>query len=87
MWNPKLPTLHIYEKQLKDVEFPLSFKFCIKQKNNSAKYQRYGYVNYYSFFSGESMHNTSINGNGAIVGWAGHKEDGSTCGSVKSIFY
>ena len=77
MCNPKLPTIQIYDKHLKDIEFPLSFRFCVHQKNESTRYQRFGYDNEYDFFSGKSMFN------GSIIGWAGHKEDGSTHGSVK----
>ena len=77
MWNPKLPTIHIYEKNLKDIDFPLSFRFCVEHKNTSARYQKFGYNNELMFFLGQSMFSYST------IGWAGHKEDHSTYGSVK----
>ena len=80
--NPSLPEVKYYNKNLKDIDFPLAFRFCIKAKNTDAKIKLawdLGYSDLYTFFNGRSMFNNSI------VGWNGHTENGSTIESVEGI--
>ena len=80
--NPSLPEVKYYNKDLKDIDFPLAFRFCIKAKNTDAKIKlawELGYSDLYTFFNGRSMFNNSI------IGWNGHTENGSTIESVEGI--
>ena len=74
---PQLPTIRIYETNLKDIEFPLSFRICLNDINdNTKRYRTVGYRNDYSFFGGISMFNESV------VGWGGHNKNGDTIGTT-----
>ena len=78
--NPELPVLSVYEKNLQDVEFPLSCLICIDQLvNDTTKYREVGYSNVYRFYIGESMHNESV------IGWRGHMRNGSIYKSVEGF--
>ena len=78
--NPTLPSIEIYEQDLKKVEFPLAFRVCVDEKTYD-KYTKIGYINDWEFFLGRSMYNKSM------FGWNGHTENGTTIGSVKGILY
>ena len=76
--HPELADIKHYKKDLQDVEFPLSFELCVEELADSNKrYNEVGYSDVWTYFYGMSKFNSSI------IGWAGHKEDGSTFGSVK----
>ena len=78
--NPNLPEISVYKKDLKDIEFPLSFLICIDQLVNADfKYKEVGYENKYRFFIAESIHNKSI------IGWRGHMKNGSTYDTVEGF--
>ena len=78
--HPELADIKHYKKDLQDVEFPLSFELCVEELADSNKrYNEVGYSDVWTYFYGMSKFNSSI------IGWAGHKEDGSTFGSVKGI--
>ena len=80
--SPDLPDIQHYKKHLKEISFPIAFKFCIEEKNNhklNKKYRDLGYNDLFDFYYGRSMFNNSI------VGWAGHTENGSTIGSVEGL--
>ena len=78
--NPNLPEISVYKKDLKDIEFPLSFLICIDQLVNADfKYKEVGYDNKYRFFIGESIHNKSV------IGWRGHMKNGSTYDKVEGF--
>ena len=72
--------MKVYSRDLRDLhEFPLSFKFCIKElTNGSDRYQKFGYNSVYAFFQGkiDFFH-------GEWVGWAGHGEGNETLASVQ----
>ena len=75
---PELPDIKNYNKELKDIDFPVSFMICIDEQNSSSKkFKEFGYNDSYAFFNGESMFNTSL------IGWSGHTINGSTFESVE----
>ena len=76
--NPPLPEIKVYDKALKDVPFPILFKFCGEEiHNETRRFKEYGYEDDWSFFAGTSKFSKSI------VGWTGHTENGSTIAPVK----
>ena len=79
--HPNLPLIEYFEKNLDEIEFPLSFKFCIfetkNKKNDRNRFSQFGYTDNAGFFMGRSKYNKSI------IGWGGHTENGATLGSVK----
>ena len=77
-FHPNLPLIEIIEKDLNEIEFPLSFRFCIfDEENHDNRYKQFGYEDDTEFFGGQSKFNRSF------VGWGGHTENGSTLASVK----
>ena len=79
--NPELPSIKHYKNNLKEIDFPIAFKFCIEEKgeNDTSKLKDLGYKDLSDFFYGISMFNDPI------VGWAGHTKNGSTIGSVEGL--
>ena len=76
--NPKYPSVRIYKKNLSDIEFPISFKLCVRElNNNNIRYQKHGYKNEYYYFLGESMFNENL------FGWNGFTKTNKTFGSVE----
>ena len=49
---PEHPSTIIYNTKLDDIEFPISFKLCIKELENV--YERYSNLGYWDFFMGTS---------------------------------
>ena len=79
-FNPNLPSIRVFEKDLKDVEFPLVFRICINKINqDDTELIKLGYSQYNSYFRGISMYNRSN------IGWRGHTEDGKTIGTGTGI--
>ena len=75
---PEFPTFTVYQKDLQDIDFPLTFRLCINEPNNgSERFKRVGYRTYASLFFGKSMHNDTV------YGWKGHFKNGSTFKSVE----
>ena len=75
---PEYPTIAVYEKDLKDIDFPLSFRLCVNEpRNGLARFKSVGYRTYASLFFGISMYNDTV------YGWKGHFENGSTFNSVE----
>ena len=55
MKYPDYPSTIAYNKKLEDIEFPISFKLCIRELNNVEKrYRNLGYKSYGDFFKGIS---------------------------------
>ena len=74
---PDNPSVRIYNRNLSEVDFPLSFKLCLfEQRNASDRYLNIGYSNVYWFFEGKSMF-------ADYFGWNGHAENNETLGSVQ----
>ena len=77
---PDHPEIKVYEKELKKVSFPISFKICGKEKKDSSRrFRNLGYDDERNFYGGFSM----FSRNNTIVGWKGHLENGSTIGPLK----
>ena len=77
--NPAIPEIIIHNKNIMDLDMPLSFIFCLSNTNpelEDEKYKKAGYMNIRKFFSGTSMYNESV------VGWLGHMKNGSTFDSL-----
>ena len=83
MFYPSLPEIRVYKKDLKDIEFPISFRICAHElRKGDEKFKKLGYKGIKDFFRGRSMFNKSL------VGWTGHTENGSTIGTVDGLqFY
>ena len=71
---PENPSIRVYDKELKDIEFPLSFKLCVRDQDqqSSKRYQNIGYKDIFQFFEGRSYYNSSY------VGWTGGDRNKST---------
>ena len=69
---PEVPEIVVYKKELSDMEFPLLFKICLFDLEETDKYTALGYMNVDDYFYGKNKYNSSIRG------WAGHNENGST---------
>ena len=75
---PKNPSLTVYEKELGSIDFPVSFKICVREiKNKTKRYKDYGYKDVLKFFYGKSR--------GGYVGWNGEFKNGSSV-HVKGTF-
>ena len=75
---PDLPEIKVYKTNLNNIDFPLTFKFCVKEIENSLdRYTSLGYANDYDFFFGRSRFNNSL------FGWGGHLANGSSIADVK----
>ena len=57
-FHPSLPLVEILEKNLDEIEFPLTFKICIlgakDKENNRNMYNQFGYKDNVDFFMGFS---------------------------------
>ena len=79
---PDLPDIKVYKTNLKNIDFPLAFKFCVKEIENSLdRYTSLGYASDYHFFWGRSRFNDGL------FGWGGHLANGSSIADVKGRFY
>ena len=74
---PELPTIHVYDKDLRNIRFPISFRVCAEEAKPSRNYEKYGYNNQMEYFRGRSRYNKTL------IGWAGHTENGSNIGTVE----
>ena len=76
--NPEVPEIVVYKRNLREVDFPMTFRLCVHELNDTrSRYQRFGYKHYANFFRGLSMFNDSL------YGWAGHSKNGSVLGNVE----
>ena len=79
---PSNPSVKVYKKDLKDIDFPLALKLCVEERKDFHKrYQDLGYNSIYKFFRGMSRYESRW------LGWSGHSSsgNGSTLGSVNGI--
>ena len=78
--SPPNPDIKIYQRELKDLEFPLAFIVCVHDSGNgSLRYQRVGYKDQDNFFTGYR--------NSEDFGWYGHQmENGSIIHSVEGSY-
>ena len=77
MKYPKYPSIMIRKTDLRNIDFPVVFKFCVGDVENNEKFQRLGYADRYDVFMGNSMFNNSL------VGWNGHTQNFSTLMPVR----
>ena len=74
---PEIPEILVSKKNLNEIEFPMTFRICAFELNDTvSRYQSFGYSDYAGFFRGQSMFNNTV------YGWAGHDENGSVWGNV-----
>ncbi len=78
---PDYPSVKSYKKNMKDIEFPISFKLCVRELGTTMRYSRYGYSDEYDFFEGRSLFNRSF------LGWNGFSETNSTIGFTQGISF
>ena len=78
---PDYPSVKTYKKNLKEIEFPISFKLCARELETTKRYSRYGYFDEYHFFEGRSLFNHSLRG------WNGFSETNLTIGSTQGIIF
>ena len=78
--SPAIPEIILHNRNIMDVNMPLSFIFCLRDtlEFENEKLKKAGYKSISRFFSGTSMFNESV------VGWLGHIENGSTYDSLES---
>ena len=75
---PNLPEIRVYKKDLKDIEFPISFRICAYElTNKNERFKKMGYKSASNYFRGRSMFNESL------VGWGGQTENGSNIGTIQ----
>ena len=80
--NPTHPEIIVYERELKDISFPILLKVCGKERDNSSqRFRNYGYEDESAFLGGFSKFNNMI------VGWNGHTENGTTIGPLKGKIF
>ena len=76
---PPYPEIKVFEKELKDITFPILFKICGKElRHASRRFNNFGYATESNFYGGISK----FSKNNTIVGWNGHTENGSTIGPL-----
>ena len=92
--HPPNPSVKVYYKdmtKMKDVDFPLTFKLCLRElKNPSERYQRLGYAHENDFYLGDIKPDKEIKwkeeGN-FLLGWNGKNNTGSPLGTVEGPFH
>ena len=76
---PDIPSVREYKTDLGKIDFPVSFKICLKEiENRTERYEKYGYENHWDFFYGNSKIRKHF------VGWNGDFENKSSL-TVKGI--
>ena len=76
--DPPVPDVKHYDEDLKNLDFPLIFKFCFLNHKIVSVLTDLGYDGILNFYRGQSMYNASL------YGWNGHTPEGGTKGSTKS---
>ena len=68
----------VFEKSLKDVQFPLAIKLCLIQSDiDNEIYENFGYKDQVSFYMGKSKFAKHL------IGWNGHTKNGTTIAPVQ----
>ena len=70
--NPEQTNVRRYEKNLQDIEFPVSLKLCFYYEDEYAFFYNLGYKNVWKFFVGQSVFDTDL------FGWHGHTANNET---------
>ena len=69
---PESPSIRTFVKDLKEIEFPFSFKLCITSSTIEEMIRENGYNSTGDFFGGKSKYN------GSLWGWKGHAKNHSS---------
>ena len=78
--HPEYPSIRVFSKGLKEINFPLSFKLCVTEKENfTERYKKIGYSDEHSFFTGKSKFDNEV------IGWGGHSQNGSTLHHIQGL--
>ena len=78
--NPNVPSIRVFKADLNEIDFPFSFKICVKELENiTARYEKVGYRDNYYFYLGISKFYPWP----FVGGWGGHTEDNKTLGSIE----
>ena len=83
-WKPDFVT-ETRDIHLNDREFPIIFKLCIKPGLALDALSNFGYDGISNYFDGISKYSNYDKKTNITIGWAGHHENGSTCGDVEGI--
>ena len=84
--HPKHPSVKKYEKQLKDIDFPLSFKFCLNHPNLTSYLQSIGYNEIFDFHNGLAVGSKNDSESVYVYGWQGHSNTSSKGYNATSLF-
>ena len=80
MIHPDLPSIRVSENHLKDIDFPLSFRICVTEvENTTRRYENVGYEGEFAFFGGKSISKK-------FYGFAGHTKNGSALSDVQGWY-
>ena len=78
LFNPDLPEIEISDVKLEDIDFPVIFKICLYDlQDTSQRYKNLGYGEVDYFFSGYNADNNSL------IGWNGFGDNGEPIGTVE----
>ena len=83
---PSMTYTEVSNVQLKDIDFPLDFKICVKPLLNKTALQQFGYLSTYHYTVGGSPDNTLIGwaGHNSTL-WAGHKNNSAATASAEEV--
>ena len=75
---PENQSVRVFKESVKDLDFPVYFKLCARElENDTIRYEKLGYKDYFNFYVGKSMFNKNL------IGWNGHTSNGSVMGSIE----
>ena len=74
---PQYPSIRMRKTELRNIDFPLVFKFCVRDVKKTEKFKKLGYDSSYNVFIGKSKFNESL------FGWNGHTKNYSTLMPVR----
>ncbi len=78
--NPNVPSISVFKEDFQKIDFPFSFKICVKELQNiTARYEKVGYRDNYYFYLGISKFYPWP----FVGGWHGHTDINKTLGSLE----
>ena len=81
-WQPVFVT-DTTNTHLRDREFPVIIKICIKPGLDLVELSKVGYDGIYDYFDGISKYSNYDGKHNVSIGWAGHSKNGSKIGKVE----
>ena len=79
---PKMTHTSVREVPLKDIEFPLDLKLCVRPSMNSAALEGFGYEKAGLHYVSGSSSRTNY----SYIGWGGHDLNGRNLTSAREVF-